>query len=408
MTRPAFPFDSPTLCSIRALMLGVLAWSAAGSAIAQNSPTDPPDLNYLGMRIASIRNWTSQEGRGLAELSTGSSPHGEVAFTITSNTGERQKHYLTRQGEQLVAWGGAFEITPDRDCFIIVDKSRTGTQAYTRNGRIVDPRAANRFCPARQNAGETFPNEIAGRWTTTLGVLELQREGDGVVGLLSRPDSGGAARPYRRIAVDFRHEGSPGAWAPIDAELGGRLTFVMARDRRSFTGDIWTADGRRQSWSGQRDAPPTSSGRPAPSSQPSASAPSPAPAPQSPAPTSAPSAQGFLVLGKFDVRFDRLERPRGETLVRAVVTIRNATDQAQHLPSGVFRAILTDADGAGQERNQLWRGSGEPATTFNGTPTLQPGASLTVRFVFNPDIRRLQSLTLISGAEQAVFALNGA
>ena len=386
-------------------MLGILACSSAGSATAQSLPADPPDLNYLGMRIASIRNWTSQEGRGVAELSTGSSPHGEVAFTITSNTGERQKHYLTRQGEQLVGWGGAFEITPDRDCFIIVDKSRPGMLAYTRNGRIVDPRAANRFCPARQNANDTLPDEIAGRWTTTLGVLELRREGDGVVGLLSRPDSGGTSRPFRRIAVDFRHEGSPGAWAPIDAELGGRLTFVMAPDRRSFTGDIWTADGRRQSWSGQRDAPPANSGRPAPAPQPPA--PAPAPAPQSPPSSSGSTAGGFQPAGKFDVRLDRVERPRGGGAVRLVVAIRNATETVQYLPSGTFRAILSDRDGASQERNQLWRGSGDPPVLFNSTPALQPSAQIVVRFVFNPETNQLGSFTLISGGEQAVFDLAG-
>jgi hypothetical protein len=119
-------------------------------------------------------------------------------------------------------------------------------------------------------------------------------------------------------------------------------------------------------------------------------------------------AAGFQPVGRFQVRFDRLERPRGSAVVRAVVTIRNPGRQTRHLPSGTFRAVLTDADGAGQERNQIWRGSGEPAATFNGTPAVAPGEELTVRFIFNPDIPRLGSLTLASGQEQAVFDLTGA
>lgn len=119
-------------------------------------------------------------------------------------------------------------------------------------------------------------------------------------------------------------------------------------------------------------------------------------------------AAGFQPVGRFQVRFDRLERPRGNAAVRAVVTIRNAGRQTRHLPSGTFRVVLTDADGAGQERNQIWRGSGEPAATFNGTPTVAPGEELTVRFIFNPDISRLGTLTLSSGRDQAVFDLTGA
>lgn len=61
----------------------------------------------------------------------------------------------------------------------------------------------------------------------------------------------------------------------------------------------------------------------------------------------------------------------------------------------------------GQERNQLWRGSGEPAQLFNGTPTLQPGGELTLRFTFNPDIGELDSLVLMRGSEQVEFDLAG-
>lgn len=129
---------------------------------------------------------------------------------------------------------------------------------------------------------------------------------------------------------------------------------------------------------------------------------------QATAVTAPDRAEGFQPVGRLQVRFDRLERPRGSAVVRAVVTIRNPGRQARHLPSGTFRAVLTDADGAGQERNQIWRGSGEPAATFNGTPVVMPGEELTVRFIFNPDIPRLGTLTLSNGREQAVFDLTGA
>lgn len=115
----------------------------------------------------------------------------------------------------------------------------------------------------------------------------------------------------------------------------------------------------------------------------------------------------FQRLQPFEVRFVQLERPRGSQTVRVVVTIRNVSDRVQYLASGTFRAILTDADGAAQERNQIWQGSGEPAQVFNSTPALQPDGELTVRFTFNPDIRELDSLVLMRGEERIEFDLAG-
>ncbi|TAJ59348.1 hypothetical protein [Brevundimonas sp.] len=125
-----------------------------------------------------------------------------------------------------------------------------------------------------------------------------------------------------------------------------------------------------------------------------------------PATQDQPNAE-FQHLQPFDVRFVQLERPRGSQIVRAVVTIRNVSERVQYLASGTFRAILTDADGAAQERNQIWQGSGEPAQVFNSTPALQPDGELTVRFTFNPDIRELDSLVLMRGEERIEFDLAG-
>ena len=57
--------------------------------------------------------------------------------------------------------------------------------------------------------------------------------------------------------------------------------------------------------------------------------------------------------------------------MRAVVTARNATETVQYLTSGALRAILTDADCVGQERNQFWRGSAIPR--FCSAGRLSPG-----------------------------------
>lgn len=135
--------------------------------------------------------------------------------------------------------------------------------------------------------------------------------------------------------------------------------------------------------------------------------PGPGPQPQPEPEPAPPPPLTFEPVGRFDVRLERLERPRGSRVVRAVVTVRNATETVQYLTSGALRAILTDADGVGQERNQFWRGSGDPPALFSGTPTVQPGAAITVRFVFNPDMPQLDTLTLIDAGERVEFRLSG-
>lgn len=191
----------------------------------------------------------------------------------------------------------------------------------------------------------------------------------------------------------------------------GTSRIFMSHDPRGYLQIGWdqqtlqmsaAAGSGTANWTARRIAAGGGgSGEPGPTPPVGSSGGSPQPSPGS------SSAAGFQTLGGFGVRFDRLERPRSGGVVRAVVTLRNDTQQVQHLPSGTFRAILTDADGAGQERNQLWRGSGEPAQLFNGTPALQPGGELTVRFTFNPDIRALDSLILMRGQEQVEFDLGG-
>lgn len=249
-----------------------------------------------------------------------------------------------------------------------------------------------------------------GDWYAPEGQLRLAVGGVGLGGVVYRTDIDGDQVPWRDIHfsqpiydADFQRMTVYGSWDNVgNARQTGDVSMRLSADQRSMVVSFRGED--TQSWSLKRDP---LSGEPAggqddPGSEPTPE-PSPEPEPQQPAPQ-----DGFQSVGKFDVRFDRLERPRGSAVVRAVVTIRNATETIQYAPSGTFRAILTDADGAGQERNQLWRGSGEPAQLFNGTPTLQPGGELTVRFVFNPDTPQLRSLTLMQGTEQVDFDLGGA
>lgn len=244
-----------------------------------------------------------------------------------------------------------------------------------------------------------------GRWSTNGGVLTFTESNGFLHGRLERMDAGGAPSLVRRL-VFTQLEGDRiiGAWAGPDGFQGAEATINIGPEGDSLHGRLSRQIGSAESWSARRlrpDPVPADPPRPGPE-------PAPDPHPHTPAPNPSPSQHGeFRALGMFEVRLDRLERPRAGGVVLAAVTIRNVGRTVQHLPSGTFRAILTDADGAGQERNQLWRGSGEPAQLFNGTPALQPGAELTVRFTFNPDVRDLASLVLMRGGDQVVFDLSG-
>lgn len=259
------------------------------------------------------------------------------------------------------------------------------------------------FCPERPLGGR-LRSRWVGRWETPLGILEIQEGRGGVLrGWFSRPDAQGNSARYRRVAFGAEAQATLlGGWSGMASEAGNGVQLRYNPDG-TFAGRIWLGDDTPRTFTGRR----IESSPPAPPPTSSSSPPS-SPAPGSGQPTPMPdTAGGFSRLGAFEVRFDRLERVQGSHVIRAVVTIRNAGQQLEHLPSGTFRAILTDAEGAGQERNQLWRGSGEPAQLFNGTPALQPGGELTVRFTFNPDIPRLDRLVLMRGSEQVEFDLAG-
>lgn len=131
--------------------------------------------------------------------------------------------------------------------------------------------------------------------------------------------------------------------------------------------------------------------------------PPPPPRPPAPRPAPVPPRRVPAAVGPYDVQIETLERS-GRT-VRIVATLGNGSAVPQHLSSGQIRAILTDSDGASQERNQVWRASGEPPQTFSGTPVIQPGATLRIRWVFQAEGGLPRDLTLISGGESVTFDL---
>lgn len=273
-------------------------------------------------------------------------------------------------------------------------------RAWRSNGQPAQHIRLQRLRGPEGSAAWTAP--FVGRWSTNGGVVTFTESNGFLHGRLERLDANGAPSLVRRfVFVQIDGDQTIGAWAGPDGFQGAEATINLGPDGESLHGRMLKQVGSEETWSARRlEASPETSPRPAPT-------PLPTPAPS--VPEGAPTApQGdFRGLGAFEVRFDALERPRGTGVVRAVVTIRNAGQQLEHLPSGTFRAILTDSDGVGQERNQLWRGSGEPAQLFNGTPTLQPGGELTVRFTFNPDNRDLDNLVLMRGQERVEFDVSG-
>lgn len=133
----------------------------------------------------------------------------------------------------------------------------------------------------------------------------------------------------------------------------------------------------------------------------------PAPVGTPPQPPAPPTQDGaFKSLNRIDVRVDRVVVARGYPThqVHAFVTVKNASATPQYFTSGFMKVFLADADGAGWERSQPYRASGEPAELFMATPVIRPGGELKVRYVFTPEVdARLTSLTLTEGGKTAEF-----
>lgn len=405
------PLTLPAQHRLAAVITGAALLAASTPAAAQTASNDVKHMTTLAAELATGA-WSGYENADLqANVLLG---HPQDTFLLrwtfqssTPSDWDDVTVYLVPTGdrEQLRSHDGALTIRRAHGYCV-----RAEGQIVTAHSNPTRPRAtvsvAETFCPGSNDAVRTPRERYAGLWRTDIGDLRLAFTNGAILrGEFSRPDTRGEPAPYRRVVFGYPlPDGLLGAWSPMENGFGDTAELRLSADGQ-LTGRLWLQDGP-VTFRGRRpeaETPPPAQ-TPPPSQTP---APVPVPGGGGGSQTPPPATGGFQPLGAFDVRFDRLERQRDSQVVRAVVTIRNASQQVQHLPSGTFRAILTDRDGAGQERNQLWRGSGEPAQVFNGTPSIQPGAELTVRFTFTPDIRDLKSLTLMRAQESASFDLSG-
>jgi hypothetical protein len=190
-----------------------------------------------------------------------------------------------------------------------------------------------------------------------------------------------------------------------------RLTLNFAPDGRSFTaqgtgtgpGGLWRAKREAASEPG---APPM---HPPVPNTPPLGAPPTSPVPNTPPVVTPPgpvATAAFKPLNRINVRVDRVVVARGYPThqVHAFLTVKNTSASPQYFTSGFMKAVLADADGAGWERSQPYRASGEPAALFSSTPVIQPGGELKVRYIFlsEPDAQ-LRTLTLSEGGQRAEF-----
>lgn len=251
-----------------------------------------------------------------------------------------------------------------------------------------------------------------GEWDSPNGPIRFRVEGKVLVGEFQMPRPGGVVE--RGVVAMF-----PGGWGAWDlpgasSPQRGRADLTMSPDRTSFSGTLTYSreddpgapttplalTGRRRAAGGEQTPPAGPVAQPAPAPPPVEAPPAPAPAPSG----------AFQPLNRVDVRVDRVAVARGYPThqVHAFVTVRNTSGAPVYFTSGFVKAFLADADGAGWERSQPYRASGEPAELFASTPVIQPGGELRVRYIFlsEPDAR-LSSLTLSEGTTRAEFRVTG-
>lgn len=252
-----------------------------------------------------------------------------------------------------------------------------------------------------------------GDWDTTEGRVTFEPQGAYLVGTYQKQGAAGTSGEGTAVVI----ASATGAWGAWDLEASsprqrGRVDLAMAADGQSFTGTYYhditanrSAPTTRFPWTGKKavtGTPEPSTPTPTPSTPPVVTPPAPLPPPA----TSA----AYKPLRRVDVRLDRVVEARGYPTrqVHAFVTLKNISPTPQYISSGYLRAVLTDADGVAQERNQVWHASSEPAALFNSTPVVQPGAELKIRYVFNPNEgSQPATLTLSEGDKRAEFSTGG-
>lgn len=195
---------------------------------------------------------------------------------------------------------------------------------------------------------------------------------------------------------------------PLDDRRGLRISFDPGMDSVAADSVSYLLLGEYLAEDAPNPSSPLPPATPRPNTPPPLSGPEPASAPAG-SPQAPPVAEvpSFKPLRRFDVRLDRLVEARGYPTrqVHAFVTVKNASATPQYITSGILKAVLTDADGVAQERNQVWRATSEPAALFASTPVVQPGAELKVRYVFTPDEgSKPATLALSEGDKRAEFS----
>lgn len=283
--------------------------------------------------------------------------------------------------------------------------------------------------PASAPASSKFQSWL-GEWSLPDGrKLLLSEENGKLVGLVREVQPNGLTATLHSLVFDGRQTTQEvpndtilGMWQRngVSAYSGGEARMTIHGSGAAFGGAL-TGSSVYPVWKGTRatastQAPPASPPPPVASQpqQPVPSAPGghsgPAPTPPAPPAPGPVTAGAFKPLNRVDVRFDRLWVARGYPTyqVHAFLTVRNTSATPQYFASGFMTVTLSDADGAGWERSQPFRASGEPAALFNATPVIQPGGELKVRYVFVPEEDTpLTSLTVTEGQARAEFDVGG-
>lgn len=412
--RPPFALFRVLLCSA-ALMTAFEAVQPAQVHAQAATVGSTPDRTVFGVRI--LGSWLDDDDLRWTIRSEGYSD--AVGSVVRESTGEEIASVHLRPGPEGLH--GELRDPATGEVLnaiwrLYVDRDGSGWAYY--RGKFRGVRDHTRL---RRPEGHPEPAGMeswAGRWRTSRGLLRLNPQGGTFFGFLHR---GEPLKEEERVALEPRDGTLVGAW-----EQGGEWSptvprgdvfLALNRDGTRFTGyytDVTT--GRRVDWTGERfDRPtpqPPAEQEPAPPADPPSPQPQPGPGTPpgtTPAPDSTPPSS-FQPLRQFDVRLDRVVEARGYPTrqVHVFVTIKNASGRAQHITSGFLKALLSDADGVAQERNQVWRASGEPAALFSSTPVVQAGAELRIRYVFTPDEgSRPSSFTLMEGDRRAEFSVAG-
>ena len=377
-----------------------------------------------GLEAANLSNWQGEwrtsrglmeirnDGQGLfAAVRSGEPLTATARVALRGDTSGIATGAWEKEGEwsPSVDRGDVWlQLSNDGNSFrgYYTDLNRTGAQRIDWTGersRRIEPAPLDQATPDQQ----ALIQLMVGRWQNPSGTIQWNFQSAG---------RGRLSATTWDTGQDEQRDGTRMEFQPM---ADGRQLLGRPSERRRFTLER-DANGRFQMLvqHGERPASRTQLVRvedqPAPVPQ-DPRAPS-APAGPTPAPDQLPSTRAgeqtsaFQPLRQFDVRLDRVMEARGYPTrqVHVFVTIRNASGRAQYITSGFLKALLSDADGVAQERNQVWRAGGEPAALFNSTPVVQPGGELRIRYVFTPDNgSRPASFSLMEGDRRAEFSVTG-